>query len=76
MKVIPKFLCRRVGHRRSSRGAYLDEQEHRWRSVCRRCGVPLRKHGLRGWEEVRAEEEEMEARAGIEPACKDLQSSA
>jgi len=53
MKLLPRFLCRWIGHRRSSHGAYLDPDERRWRCECRRCGAPLRKHGLRGWEEVR-----------------------
>jgi hypothetical protein len=51
MSILPRFLCRLLGHRRSARGAYVDP-ERRWRSYCRRCGAPLRKEGLLGWREL------------------------
>jgi hypothetical protein len=52
MRMLPRFLCRLFGHRRSRRRAYLDPQERRWRSYCRNCGAPLRKDALLGWREV------------------------
>ncbi|HEX6784213.1 MAG TPA: hypothetical protein VF098_06115 [Sphingomicrobium sp.] len=52
MNIMPRFLCRFIGHHRSRRRAYIDREERRWRSYCRRCGAPMRKHGLTGWEEA------------------------
>jgi hypothetical protein len=51
-RFLPPFLCRLIGHRRSAKLAYIDPEERRWRSYCRRCGAPMRKHGLYGWQEV------------------------
>jgi len=55
MRILPRFLCRLVGHRRSRRRAYLDPVERRWRSYCRHCGAPLRKDWPMGWRETEAE---------------------
>ena len=52
MHIIPRYLCRLIGHHRSRKRAYLDPLEKRWRSYCRRCATPMRKNGLLGWEEV------------------------
>jgi hypothetical protein len=52
MRILPRFLCRLIGHRRSARHAYVDAEEGRWRSFCRHCGAPLRKGWPLGWEEV------------------------
>jgi hypothetical protein len=52
MRRLRLLLCRLIGHRRSARGAFVDPVERRWHSRCRRCGTPMRKHGLHGWEVV------------------------
>jgi hypothetical protein len=51
MLFLPHFLCRMIGHRRSGTRAYIDPSKRRWRSYCRRCGTPMRKNGLLGWQE-------------------------
>jgi hypothetical protein len=52
MPLLPRFLCRLFGHRRSRHRAYLHPDERRWRSYCRHCGAPLRKDALLGWREA------------------------
>jgi len=51
MRILPRFLCRLIGHRRSRRRAYLDPVERRWRSYCRHCGAALHKEWPKGWQE-------------------------
>lgn len=48
-RLLPPALCRLVGHRRSRKRAYIDQQERVWRSYCRRCNTPLTRHGLHWW---------------------------
>jgi hypothetical protein len=50
--LLPRFLCRLIGHRRSAKRAHVDPDERRWHSICCRCGAPMRKHGLYGWQEA------------------------
>jgi hypothetical protein len=52
MRIMPRFLCRLIGHRRSGRRAFVDETEKRWHSYCKRCGTRMRKHGVFGWQEI------------------------
>jgi hypothetical protein len=47
-----RLLCKLLGHRRSRWRAYVDPKEHRWRSYCKLCGAPMRKDGVRGWQEA------------------------
>jgi len=46
-----RLFCKAFGHHRSRRRAYLDPTEHRWRSYCRRCGTPMQKTAVHGWQE-------------------------
>jgi hypothetical protein len=55
VRLLPRRLCRAVGHHRSRRRVYLDLAERRWRSYCLHCGAALKKDGLLGWREVPAE---------------------
>jgi hypothetical protein len=47
-----RLFCTIFGHRRSRRRAYVHPSERRWHSFCRRCGTPMYKDAINGWQEA------------------------
>jgi len=48
-RVIARFICRFIGHRRSGRLAHV--VKGRWHSRCKRCGVELVRVAPENWQE-------------------------